>query len=114
MTGAAARARSRETSLGVLHEVRGDRSADRPKTVVDMSRLLSWSTGQFQRRAHGRGRTPGAASEYSAADVDSLLCRELTAALRRRPAGLGTGRQRARTAHRRPPARGLVGELIRN
>src|SRR4051795_2234690 len=70
MTGAAARARSRETSLGVLHEVRGDRSADRPKTVVDMSRLLSWSTGQFRRRAHGRGRTPGAASEYSAGRVE--------------------------------------------
>ena len=47
MTGAAVRARSRETSLEVLREVRGDRSADRPRTVMDMSRLLSWSTGQF-------------------------------------------------------------------
>ena len=54
-------ARSRETSLVVLHEVRGKRSADRPRTVVDMSRLLSvhGHTRRGARAAPMMGEPPG-------------------------------------------------------
>src|SRR5262245_11340829 len=107
MTGTAGRARRRETSLEVLREVRGERSADRPRTVVGTSRLLSWSTGQFPGVAPmvGGARWEQQANIPQAASSGSPILRTSSSDWSPLRLGLGPGRGCA--------ARGQVVVLVR-